>query len=416
MQENHSALGSKAFGDASDALTTVKYRSHIDAVKAVESSLRDAGGISLLFGSDGAGKTTILRQFALHLSAETDVVYLDGRELDPQQFLSKLLQQLGSQPSSVSVEQMLREVRGIVVEQSRSWQAPVLIVDNVERMHPSTLGTLNTLAGIEADTRFAIRFILAGTRSLQNLLDSEGLSNISQRHPGIFKMEPLSAKETMIYLHARLQAAGSERADTVFPFDVCDRLREQSGGWPGMLNLFALEAIKRSSGFPLSVVDTYGAKEKTREASAANLPVLELAERVSRKPPRLVLTKDGETISEFVFNGNKVLMGRSDFVDVIVDDDFVSKVHAVFLLYTDALVLLDLNSSNGTTVNSVTTKKTILKSDDIISLGNHRLKVENAPVVSEDIEELLKSPDTLKMKNLVDLRRQRAKRRMKSAV
>jgi pSer/pThr/pTyr-binding forkhead associated (FHA) protein len=129
-----------------------------------------------------------------------------------------------------------------------------------------------------------------------------------------------------------------------------------------------------------------------------------------------VLTRDGKTISEYVFNGNKVLLGRSDFVDVIVEDDFVSKVHAVFLLYTDALVLLDLNSSNGTTVNSVITKKTILKSDDIISLGNHRLKVENAPEVSEEMEELLKSPDTLKMKNLVDLRRQRAKRRMKSAI
>lgn len=416
MQENHSALGNKAFGEASDALTTVKYRSHLDALKAVESALRDDGGISLLFGSDGAGKTTILRQFAMHLSAETDVVLLDGRELDPQQFLSRMLQQLGSQPGSTSVDQMLKEVRELAIEQSRSWQAPVLIVDNVERMHPSTLRILNTLAGLEVDARFGMRFILSGTRSLLNLVESEGLSNISQRYPGRFEMEPLSAKETMLYLHARLKAAGHERADTIFPFDVCDRLREQSGGWPGMLNLFALEAIKRSTGFPLSVVDTYGAKEKTREASATNIPLLELQEKVSRQPPRLVLTKDGKTISEFVFNGNKVLLGRSDFVDVIVDDDFVSKVHAVFLLYTDALVLLDLNSSNGTTVNSVTTKKTILKSDDIISLGKHRLKVENAPIVSDDLEELLKSPDTIKMKNLIDLRRQRAKRRMKSVV
>lgn len=416
MQENHSALGNKAFGDASDALTTVKYRSHLDALKAVETALRDDGGISLLIGSDGAGKTTILRKFSMHLAADTDVVLLDGRELDPQDFLSRILQQLGSQPGSVSVERMLSDISDIVVEQSRSWQVPVLIVDNVERMHPSTLGVLNTLAGIEADSRFALRFILAGTRSLQNLVDSEGLSNISQRYPGSFQMEPLSAKETMLYLHARLRAAGSERADTVFPFDVCDRLREQSGGWPGMLNLFALEAIKRSAGFPLSVVDTYGAKEKTREASATSLPVLELEEKISRQPPSLVVSQDGRVISEFVFNGNKILLGRSDFVDVIVDDDFVSKVHAVFLLYADALVLLDLNSSNGTTVNSVTTKKTILKSGDIISLGNHRLKVENAPEVSEEMEELLKSPDTLRMKNLVDLRRQRAKRRMKSAI
>ncbi len=416
MQENHSALATKAFGDDSDALTTVKYRSHLDALKSVESALNDAGGISLLFGSDGAGKTTILRKFAMHLSAETDVVLLDGRELEPRQFLSKVLQQLGSQPGSASDEQLLREIKALAIEQSRTWQSPVLIVDNVERMNPGALRVLNTLAGFEVDTRFALRFILAGTRSLQNLVDSEGLSNISQRYPGSFKMEPLSAKETMIYLHARLKAAGHDRADTTFPFDVCDRLREQSGGWPGMLNLFALEAIKRSSGFPLSVVDTYGAKEKTREASATDIPVLAMSDSARRPPPRLVLTKDSAVISEFEFNGNKVLLGRSDFADVIVEDDFVSKVHAVFLLYTDALVLLDLNSSNGTTVNSVTIKKTILKSNDIITLGRHRLKIENAPAVGHDLEALLKSPDTLRMKNLIDLRRQRAKRRLKSVV
>lgn len=414
MQDEHLALGEKAFGSAADALTTVKYRSHLDALKAVESSLREEGGISLLLGSDGAGKTTILRKFAMHLSTDTDVVLLDGRELDPQQFLVRMLQQLGSQPTGSSDQQLIREVRQIVVEQARSWQPPVLIVDNVDRMYPSTLAVLNILAGIEEDARFALRFILAGTRSTQNLVDSDGMSNVSQRYPGCFKMEPLTSKETMIYLHARLRAAGCDRADTIFPFDVCDRLREQSAGWPGMLNLFALEAIKRSTGFPISVVDTYGASEKTREASATNIPVLDVSEQASKVPPSLTISKDGKVISEYVFKGNKVLLGRSDFVDVIVEDDFVSKVHAIFLLYTDALVLLDLNSSNGLTVNSVVTKKTILQSDDVISLGNHRIKVEDAPQVTEDMEELIRSPDTLRMKTLVDLRRQRAQRRMRS--
>jgi pSer/pThr/pTyr-binding forkhead associated (FHA) protein len=82
------------------------------------------------------------------------------------------------------------------------------------------------------------------------------------------------------------------------------------------------------------------------------------------------------------------------------------------LLYSDALVLLDLNSANGTTVNSVKVRKTILRDNDVISLGRHRIKVENAPPISADMEALLKAPDTIKMKNLVDLRRQRARRRM----
>jgi pSer/pThr/pTyr-binding forkhead associated (FHA) protein len=218
----------------------------------------------------------------------------------------------------------------------------------------------------------------------------------------------------MIYLHARMQAAGSERADTIFPFDVCDRLREQSGGWPGKLNAFALEAIKRSAGFPVSVVDTYAPGEE-RDNSAAQIPVLGKDVAVSRLPPKLIVTRDGKTLGEHAFKDKKLLIGRSDFADIMVDDDYVSKIHAVLLLYTDALVLLDLNSANGTTVNSVKVSKTILKDDDVISLGHHRLKVENAPPISEEMEEMLKSPDTIKMKNLIDLRRQRARRQLQAA-
>jgi hypothetical protein len=55
---------------------------------------------------------------------------------------------------------------------------------------------------------------------------------------------------------------------------------------------------------------------------------------------------------------------------------------------------------------------TILKDNDIVSLGNHRLKVENAPPISDEIAELLKSPDTVKMKNLIDMRRLKARKRI----
>jgi pSer/pThr/pTyr-binding forkhead associated (FHA) protein len=122
------------------------------------------------------------------------------------------------------------------------------------------------------------------------------------------------------------------------------------------------------------------------------------------------VTKDGKVVSEYTFKENKVLIGRSDFADVVVEDHFASKIHALLLFYSDALVLLDLNSSNGTTVNSVVVRNTILKSDDIISLGDHRLKVRNAPAISDEMARLRESPDTIKMKNLIDMRRQRKER------
>ena len=413
MQANHTSLGDRAFGGGADALTTVRYRSHHDALAFMQTALRNPNGVGLLHGPEGSGKTTTVRELAMQLAHDADVAFVKGNHLKPRGLLTTILKHFGFEPQAEGDDRLLKAIGDFAIQQTRSWQPPIVIVDDVDRMYPSTLRILNTLAALSTSGRFAIRLILTGDKGLQGLTQSNGMTSLIQRSPGSYSLEPLTAKETMIYLHARLQASGSERADTVFPFDVCDRLREQSGGWPGRLNEFALEAIKRASGFPISVVDTY-APGDAPEASD-DIPVLGDKVSASRQPPRLVITRDGETLQSYLFKEKKVLIGRSDFADVVVEDDFVSKIHLILLLYSDGLVLLDLNSANGTTVNSVKVQKTILKSDDVISLGHHRLKVENAPAISEEMEEILKSPDTLKMKNLIDIRRLRARRRIKAA-
>ena len=77
-------------------------------------------------------------------------------------------------------------------------------------------------------------------------------------------------------------------------------------------------------------------------------------------------------------------------------------------VYSNALVLLDLNSTNGTTVNSREIVKTILRSNDIISLGRHRLKIEDAPVIGAEMDARIRAADTLTLKHLDDIRRTRA--------
>ena len=77
------------------------------------------------------------------------------------------------------------------------------------------------------------------------------------------------------------------------------------------------------------------------------------------------------------------------------------------MLYSDGIVLLDLNSVNGTTVNSVRVKSTLLLNDDIISLGHHRLKVMNVPAPDQVAAGRATAADTRRMKNLDEMRRKR---------
>ena len=114
---------------------------------------------------------------------------------------------------------------------------------------------------------------------------------------------------------------------------------------------------------------------------------------------------DGDTIDEFTFTDKKVLIGRSEFADIVIEDLFASKLHAMVLVYTDALVLVDLNSANGLAVNSVKLQSAVLEENDVISIGHHRLKVENAPELSEEMRRMVETKDTLKMMNIADVKR-----------
>jgi hypothetical protein len=50
----------------------------------------------------------------------------------------------------------------------------------------------------------------------------------------------------------------------------------------------------------------------------------------------------------------------------------------------------------------------VLRSDDIITLGRHRIKIENAPALSREMDERIREADTMTLMHLDDLRRARA--------
>ena len=409
MQAKGTGFSEKAFGTEAAGLVTVSYKSHKEALYCLETALNTTNGVGLLQGPDGSGKTVTVRRLEEMLPGDCAVAFIDGTRIKANEMMTEMLQQFGYDTELETDYELESMVKMFATQQTVSNQPPVLIVDNVDRMYPSALRALNNFAELQIQDRYAMRMILTGRDGLDRLVASDGMPGIKNREAGSFPIRPLTIKEALIYLNARLTACGVNDAETVFPVDVSDRIYRKSGGWPGAMNKAAIEALERAGSGPPNATDTI-VQDRAATNTPDDLPVLDVEKAAA--PPRtsLIITKDGKVVSEFSFADNKVLIGRSDFADVVLDDQFASKMHALLMLFSDALVLLDLNSSNGTTVNSVVTRSTILKSDDIIALGDHRLKVRNAPAISDEMAKLRKSPDTIKMKNLIEMRRHREQR------
>lgn len=379
MVTGGSSLAGKAFGDGAAKAVIVSYEAHRAAHRFISDALSDPNGVAMLQGPRGAGKTTIVGEQLPWLRREGPVAVFNGRKAATRELVAVMLSQYGVKNIPDDDEQMLRALGQYLSQQVRSGPAAVLVVDDADRLGSSTLSLLNWLAALDVKGRWALRLVLTGRERLAELAASHSMRNLERRHPAVHSLNPLSRHEAAIYLRTRMIVAGGEDPERVFTIGLCEQLHELSRGWPGRLNDFALEALGRMS---------------------------EL--RDTRSVPLVVVTCDGETVAEYAVTKRETIIGRDKMADIVIDDSYVSKLHAMLQRYANGLVLLDLNSTNGTLVNSVETKKAVLRDSDIISLGRHRLKVENLPAISKDMAEKIRRADTLTLKNLDDLRRSRA--------
>ena len=385
MEERNSSLASQAFGKQADDGLIVAYQSHQDALRFLATSLGQANAVALLEGPSGSGKSRIVKEQSAWSERNAAVALVDGVHLTPHLLLTGMLSQFDIQYAMQhDDDQLLQTLSRFLTRQTLSGKTPILIIDDADRATPSALRLLNWLVSLEERSIYALRIVLTGKSRLSAMLKSDSMRNFARRHPSTYSLNPLTPQEAVIYLRTRHIAAGGKHTDKAFSLKVCEKLHQLSNGWPGELNRCAILAMQR------------------------------LTEIESAKPiPRIIVSRDGEYVATFKLTERQHLIGRNELADIMIEDAYVSKIHAMLQVYANAVVLIDLNSTNGTTVNSRIVEKTILRNDDIIALGRYRLKIENAPAMDREMDERIKTSDTLTMLNLEDMRRARARRTIK---
>ena len=91
------------------------------------------------------------------------------------------------------------------------------------------------------------------------------------------------------------------------------------------------------------------------------------------EPTRMLVRTQGETgIVQLL--GRRTTIGRTPDNDIRIDAEFISRHHAVVLLYGTKTVIEDLNSTNGTFVNAERVNRRTLKEGDIVTLGRSEFR------------------------------------------
>ena len=387
--------------------SVVSYSSHRDVISALNETLEAPDGLSLLQGPALSGKSTLIREFVSTIPMDCAVAVVDGTGLDTARLLQKMLRLFGYQIDFNSIGELQAMIRVFAMQQASAHQAPLVIIENAHALNPSALRATAELAELsvrhEGHQKSALKLVLASDRSLEPLLEAPGLEALARRLVADVHIHPLTRDEAATYLHRKLDAAGCKVPEFVFPTSVCNELWQASGGWPGILDRIAALALDRAETLPvaISTIDRPELPEGTWDED--NAPQIEEFEETA-EPPKLYITESGKTIQVIDFVTPRILIGRSEHNDLQIDSRFISRHHMLLVRHGGSTFLMDLNSTNGTMVNSRRVSNHVLIDSDIVSVGNHRIKFSDPHAVKRAEAEGIELADTAIMKSLNDMR------------
>lgn len=407
MTQSQDNLKSSPFSAQHEPAIFIAYRSQREAAEFLLQTYNDERGFGMLCGPTLSGKSTVIRQFIKQLPTNASVAVVNGATLDARSFLESTLYEFGLRIEGESVTDMLKMVSVFGKQKIAAGQAPLLVIDNFPKMKLSAIHIVGELAKLTSQGRSLLKFILVSSANLKRLHGAPALKAINARSTGEHELGAMTRAESSYYLAAKLRQAGIASPEVVFPTASIDRLFDATGGRPGLLDRGAAqhladqrESRQITAGHARNVAD----KQQSQSPTVAEAVAEPFAGSSGNDSPRLIITKDGATIGSIAGNKSRILIGRSYNNDITIESDFVSRHHALLSRSEGGTVITDLNSTNGIFVNSRRVFKYALKHNDIISVGNHRIKLyDPAHRQRVTLDDLL--ADTRKMKALHDVRK-----------
>jgi len=405
MELSDAGLQKQPFRATGEPLAVSAYAAHRKALDFLNATYTHRHGLGVLHGPTLSGKTTVIRQFIKSLGPDVSSAVVDSKDLDPDKLVRGVLEQFGYALNLDSTNEVLGMLRVVAMQQTVSGHSPVLVVEGCHHLEPPVLAMLCELADIKANRQSAIRLIMACERSVDVLMSAEELKGIASRVTGVHTLRPMALRETRDYLHSKLYAAGCSEPASIMPDNVCVDIHMGSGGWPGIADRLAAFALAKGETLPLTpdLVERRELPPEMREAVETLKPV-DSATDLEAARPRLLVSWKGRLIDDIEIERARLLIGRTGHNDLTVDSKFVSRHHALLVSQGSSTLLMDLNSTNGTFVNSRRVSNHVMRHDDVISFGNHTIKfVHPAAERGIDIDDSALT-ETVIMKTLEDMR------------
>ena len=252
-------LEKEPFSTSPDPAFFYESASHKAALLRLMIAIKLKRGLSLILGDVGVGKTTLSRKLFQLLKGEEKIsshLILNPIYQSESEFQSALLKQFGIPCDSCSLpvaEAMERIERYLFEKAVEEGETILLLIDEAQRLTPSSLELLRTLLNYETNEYKLLQLILMGQMELLPLV--RRMKNFWDRISLRYVINPLDEEETRQMISFRLQKAGYIGSTDLFTKEAIHEIYHFTQGYPRRITTLCHDALEQLVMLGKDVVD-----------------------------------------------------------------------------------------------------------------------------------------------------------------
>ena len=243
MYLQHFGLNEKPFSIAPDPRYLYMSEQHQEALAHLLFGLNGEGGIVLLTGEVGTGKTTMVRRLLEDLPDNSNLAWIINPKLSAIELLAAMCDEVGIDypENTTSIKRFTDLISQYLLTAHAQGRNTILMIDEAQNLSPDVLEQLRLLTNLETSERKLLQIILIGQPELQAILARHDLRQFAQRITARFHLRPIQRHEILAYLEHRLSVAGTTH--DIFTPRTARLIHKLSEGLPRRINLFCDRAL-----------------------------------------------------------------------------------------------------------------------------------------------------------------------------
>lgn len=204
--------------------------------------IKQRGGIMLLVGDPGVGKTIAIRRFSAGLNENIyRPVYTPLSTLKGADLLRHINERLGLTTRASKAALYAQIQQELLDSREQKGRTVVLIIDEAHLLRTASLQELRLLTNFKMDSFDPFILILTGQIELRKIMNLGVMEAFSQRIALRHTMPPLNSEETIEYVERQMKIAGAP--DPIFTPDALLAIYEVSFGIPRRIGIAAEMAL-----------------------------------------------------------------------------------------------------------------------------------------------------------------------------